>query len=435
MVESNQQKTNNAILTISRPFGLWERMIAFRYLRSRRDTGGVSLISIISFAGILLAVAVLIIVMSVMNGFRTELLDRVLGVNGHVFVDSRTLSPQDLERFVKGAKTIEGVKSVHPLIQGQVLAQGGENNSSGAMVQGLSRDNFLELKMVADKIVDGTLENYGKGENGGEEIAIGSGLARSLGVVAGDYITLIAPDGAQTVFGSAPRSKDYQIGAVFSIGMSEYDKSLIYMPLEQAKLYFSRDYSADMIELRIQKPDASAKIMSQLANFVDPALISDWRSQSASLVSALGTERAVMRLILMLLVVIAALNIISGLVMLVKNKGRDIAVLRTMGATRGSIMRIFIMIGASIGIMGTIFGVAVGTIFCVNIGLIQKGVEAIFGQVFPSEVYFLSQIPAHVEWSEVSITAIFSFIMSVLVTIPPAWRAANLDPVEALRYE
>jgi len=383
----------------------------------------------------MLAVAVLIIVMSVMNGFRTELLDRVLGVNGHVFVDARQLSPQDVTRFIVNAKAVPDVKSVHPLVQGQVLAQGGADSSSGAMVMGLRRDDIMELKTISEHIVDGSLNEYGKGEYGGDEIIVGTGLARQLGVMAGDYITLLAPDGAQTAFGSTPRSKDYKIGAVFNIGMSEYDKSLIYMPLEQAQLFFSRDMRIDMIELRVKNPDESSKIMGQLANYVDGSLLSDWRNQSASLVSALGTERVVMRLILMLLVLIAALNIISGLVMLVKNKGRDIAVLRTMGATRLSIMRIFIMIGASIGVLGTICGVLFGTLFCVNIGLIQKGVETVFGPVFPSEVYFLSQIPAHVEWSEVIYTAVFALIMSVLVTIPPAWRAANLDPVEALRYE
>ncbi len=426
---------NSKTKKASQPFGMWERMLATRYLRSRREQGGVSLISIIAFAGIMLAVAVLIIVMSVMNGFRTELLDRVLGVNGHVFVDARQLAPQDVSRFIVNAKAVPDVKSVHPLVQGQVLAQGGEDNSSGAMVMGLRRDDIMELKTISEHIVDGSLNEYGKGEYGGDEIIIGTGLARQLGVMAGDYITLLAPDGAQTAFGSTPRSKDYKIGAVFNIGMSEYDKSLIYMPLEQAQLFFSRDTRIDMIELRVKKPDESTKIMGQLANYVDGSLLSDWRNQSASLVSALGTERVVMRLILMLLVLIAALNIISGLVMLVKNKGRDIAVLRTMGATRLSIMRVFIMIGASIGVLGTICGVLFGTLFCINIGLIQKGVEAVFGPVFPSEVYFLSQIPAHVEWSEVFYTAIFALIMSVLVTIPPAWRAANLDPVEALRYE
>lgn len=419
-----------------KPFGLWERMIAFRYLRAKRENGGVTLISAISFFGILLAVAVLIIVMSVMNGFRTELLDRVLGVNGHVFVDSRSLPLEVSNRFIKDAKILPDVKSVHAMVQGQVMAVGFANNSSsGAMVQGLSPEDLKNLDLIAKKIKAGSLDNYGKGEYGGEEIAIGSGLAYQLGVSVGDYVTLVSANGAQTAFGTAPRSKDYKIGAIFNIGMSEYDKSLIYMPIEQAKLYFGREDSYDMIELRIKDPDNSQKTINELSQFIDGSIITDWRQHSASLVSALGIERAVMRLILMLLVVIAALNIISGLVMLVKNKGRDIAVLRTIGASKNSIMRIFVMIGASIGVLGTFFGVLVGTLFCINIGAIQKAVELIFGPVFPAEVYFLSQIPAHVEWHEVIITAIFAFIMSIIVTLPPAWRAANLDPVEALRYE
>lgn len=411
-------------------------MIAMRYLRAKRENGGVTLISAISFFGILLAVAVLIIVMSVMNGFRTELLDRVLGVNGHIFVDARSLPLDVSDRFVKDAKIIDGVKSVHPMVQGQVMAVGFANNtSSGAMVQGLSVEDFKSLELVSKKIVAGNLDTYGKGEYGGEEVAIGSGLATQLGVMTGDYITLLTANGAQTAFGTAPRSKDYKVGAIFNIGMSEYDKALIYMPIEQAKLFFSRETSYDMIEIRIKEPDNTEKIISQLSGFIDGSIITDWRQQSASLVSALGIERAVMRLILMLLVVIAALNIISGLVMLVKNKGRDIAILRTIGASRASITRIFVMIGASIGVLGTISGVLVGTLFCVNIGTIQKVIEKIFGPVFPAEVYFLSQIPAHVEWHEVIITAVFALFMSVLVTLPPAWRAAKLDPVEALRYE
>lgn len=411
-------------------------MIALRYLRAKRENGGVTLISAISFFGILLAVAVLIIVMSVMNGFRTELLDRVLGVNGHVFVDARSLPLDVSNRFIKDAKILPDVKSVHAMVQGQVMAVGFANNtSSGAMVQGLSPNDLKSLDLVAKKITAGSLDNYGIGEYGGDEIAIGSGLAVQLGVLVGDYVTLISANGAETAFGTAPRSKDYKVGAIFNIGMSEYDKALIYMPIEQAKLYFGRENSYDMIELRIKDPDNSAKTISELSQFIDGSIITDWRQHSASLVSALGIERAVMRLILMLLVVIAALNIISGLVMLVKNKGRDIAVLRTIGANRASIMRIFIMIGASIGVLGTIFGVLAGTLFCLNIGAIQKAVELVFGPVFPAEVYFLSQIPAHVEWHEVIITAVFAFLMSIAVTLPPAWRAANLDPVEALRYE
>ena len=423
------------ITTKPKPFSKWERSIALRYLRSRRENGGVTLISVISFFGILLAVAVLIIVMSVMNGFRTELLNRVLGVNGHIFVDTRGLNPQQLDDFILKAGKIVGVKSTTRLTQGQVLAVGNAGATRGAMVQGTTREDLFKLDLVSKNIVGGSLAGYGKGEFGGDEIAIGSGLANDLNLLPGDYINLVSPTGAVTAFGSTPVSKEYKVAAIFDIGMSEYDNSLIYMPLSQAQLFFGREGVVEMVEARISDPDNTAPIMKEFATILPNSTISDWRQHSESLVSALGVERAVMRLILMLLVVIAALNIISGLVMLVKNKGRDIAVLRTIGASKGSIMRIFIMIGASIGVLGTFFGVLVGTLFCLNITTIQKLVEMVFGPVFPEEVYFLKQIPAHVEWSEVLIVAGFSLIMSVLVTLPPAWRAAKLDPVEALRYE
>lgn len=420
----------------AKPFGAWERMIAMRYLRTRRENGGITLISIISFFGIMLAVSVLIIVMSVMNGFRTELLDRILGVNGHVYVDTRSMPTGLVNNIQTEARKIQGMKTIYPLVQGQVLAVGAQGFAArGGMVMGMQRDDFLALKMVSQKIVSGSLANWGKGEFGGDEVAIGSMLATDLGLMAGDYINLLTPEGAQTPFGIVPRSKEYKVGAIFDIGMSEYDKLLIYMPLEQSQAFLGRGETIDMLEGRVEKPDNMGSIIDQVGVLAGSTLVSDWKEHSASLVSALGTERAVMRLILLLLIVIAALNIISGLVMLVKNKGRDIAVLRTMGVTRAAITRIFIMIGASIGVLGTICGIIFGTLFCVNIENIQKAVEAVFGPVFPAEVYFLSQIPAHVEWNEVWITSGFALIMSILVTLPPAIRAAKLDPVEALRYE
>jgi lipoprotein-releasing system permease protein len=420
----------------SGPFGLWERTLASRYLRARKENGGVALISIISFIGIFLAVAVLIIVMSVMNGFRGELLGRILGVNGHIFVDVRGLPVPQAQTIVAKVKAIGGVTEVRPIVDGQVMAVGMAGESArGAVVVGLAPPDLASLKLVSGNIVGGKLETWGKGEYGGDEIAMGSRLAQDLGLLPGDSVELISPNGAATPFGTTPRRKEYIVGAIFNVGMSEYDQTLIYMPIEQAQLFFNKETSWDTIELRLADPDKASELVPAVQAAANGRMVTDWRQQSESLVSALAIERNVMRLILMLLVAIASMNIISGLVMLVKNKGRDIAILRTMGATQGSIMRVFVMAGASIGILATLSGVIGGTLFCLGIEQIQKVVEAIFGPVFSADVYFLSNIPAKVEWHEVAVIGLFAATASILATIPPSMRAARLDPVEALRNE
>lgn len=420
----------------SGPFGLWERTLAGRYLRARKENGGVALISIISFIGIFLAVAVLIIVMSVMNGFRGELLGRILGVNGHIFVDVRAMPIAQAQVIVAKAKALKGVTEVRPIVDGQVMAVGaGGEVARGGVVIGLAPADLASLKIVSDNVVGGNLSSWGQGEYGGDEIAMGSRLAQDLGLLPGDSVELISPTGAATPFGTTPRRKEYVVSAIFNVGMSEYDQTLIYMPLEQAQLFFNKESAWDTIELRLAEPDQSAAIMPDVQKIAGQRVVSDWRQQSESLVSALAIERNVMRLILMLLVAIASMNIISGLVMLVKNKSRDIAILRTMGATQGSIMRVFMMSGAAIGILATLTGVTAGTLFCLGIKEIQKAVEMVFGPVFSADVYFLSNIPAQVEWHEVLVIALFSAVASIIATIPPSLRAARLDPVEALRNE
>ena len=420
----------------ARPFGVWERTLAARYLRARKQDSGVALISLISFISIFLAVAVLIIVMSVMNGFRAELLDRILGVNGHVFVDVRNMPIAQAQTIIIKAQALPGVVDVMAKVEGQAMAVGqGGTVARGAIVTGLSRADIIKLKLVSTNIIGGSLATWGKGEFGGDEIAMGSRLAEALGILPGDYVQLISPQGASTPFGTTPRLKDYRVSAIFDIGMSEYDATFIYMPIEQAQLFFSKEASWDNLELRITDPDDAEQLAQSVVKFADNRFVTTWRQRSGNLVSALQVERNVMRLILMLIVAIAALNIISGLIMLVKNKGRDIAILRTMGATRGSIMRVFMMAGASVGVLATVAGAIGGTLFCLNIDSIQKGVEFIFGPVFNANIYFLSQIPAKVEWHEVLTTGLFAAIASVLATLPPSWRASKLDPVEALRYE
>jgi len=418
------------------PFGLWERMLAGRYLRAKRHQGGVALISIISFVGILLAVATLIIVMSVMNGFRSELLGRILGFQGHVFVTGGVLDGPERDRAAARIVKVPGVTQAAPIIEAQAIAIG-PSGITGALVRGIGPRDLADTKLVSGNITAGSLRAFGQGEYGGDVIILGARLAQQLGVAPGDSLTLVSPAGGATAFGGTPLQKTYTVGATFQVGMSQYDQAYIYMPLSQAQLFFGREDTADAIEVRVKDPDHAARMKGAINKAAGPAaLVSDWTQRDASFWGALKVERSVMRLILMLLVAIAAMNIISGLVMLVKNKGRDIAILRTMGAGQGSILRIFFMAGASIGALGTVAGLGLGVLFCIYIDPIQSLVEYVTGQaVFSSDVYYLSRIPAKVDWLEVLVIVSWALGMSFLATLPPAWRASRLDPVEALRYE
>lgn len=418
------------------PFSRWERMVAGRYLRSKRREGGVAMIGVIAYVGIALAVAVLIIVMSVMNGFRAELLSRILGFNGHVFVASSPASGLDTAALTRSLSGLPGVVQAAPVIEGQVMAVG-DGQVSGAIVRGVARADLLATRLVADNVTPGGLKGWGEGEYGGDRVLVGERLAAGLGLRPGDPITLISPTGAATAFGDAPQRKTFIVSGLFSVGMSEYDQSFLYMPIEQAALFFGREGAPDFIELRLSDPDRAAAVKSQAAALAGPAAsVSDWTERNAAFWGALKVERNVMRLILMMLVVIAAANIISGLIMLVKNKGRDIAILRTMGAGQGAILRIFFMAGAAVGVAGALTGLLLGVVFCTYIGPIQQAVEWVTGaRVFASDVYYLSRIPARIDWAEVLLILGWSLAAAFLATLPPAWRASRLDPVEALRYE
>ncbi|HEV7386385.1 MAG TPA: lipoprotein-releasing ABC transporter permease subunit [Phenylobacterium sp.] len=418
------------------PFGLWERMLAGRYLRAKRSQGGVALISIISFVGITLAVSVLIIVMSVMNGFRAELLGKILGFNGHVFVTGGVLDGAARDPAVQRILKVPGVTQAVPVIEAQAIAMG-PNQITGAIVRGLTPKDLRATRIVANNITKGDLRGFGQGDYGGDVVVVGERLAEQLGVRPGDNISLISPSGGATAFGGTPLQKSYVVGATFTAGMSQYDQAYIFMPLDQAQLFFGREDTIDAIEIRVTDPDKAPQLKAAISRAAGPtALVADWTQRDASYWGALKVERNVMRLILMLLVVIAALNIISSLVMLVKNKGRDIAILRTMGAGQGSILRIFFMAGGAIGTLGTAAGLALGALVSIYIGPIQSFVEWATGQaVFSSDVYFLNRLPAKVDWLEVAIIVGFSLAASFLCTLPPAWRASRLDPVEALRYE
>ncbi|HEY2483110.1 MAG TPA: lipoprotein-releasing ABC transporter permease subunit [Caulobacteraceae bacterium] len=419
----------------ARPFGAWERSVAFRYLLTKRRNGGVALISVISFTAIALAVAALIITMSIMNGFRSELSAKILGFNGHAFVVGGAAAPDQRAQMMRRLRAVPGVVQAFPVVESEALVQG-PVSASGAVVRGVDPTDLAHMPIIAGNLKSGSLAGFGRGEGGGDEILIGQKLADLLGVGAGDPVTLISPSGAATVMGSTPTRKGYIVAGVFSVGMSEYDQAFIYMPLEQALLFFGRD-APDYVEINLADPDRAPALKDALAVAAGRgAIVSDWTEKNRAYFTALAVERNVMRYIFMFIVALAALNIISGLVMLVKNKGRDIAILRTIGAGQGAILRIFFMAGAAIGLAGTVFGLAFGVLFCLNIEAIQRFVEWVSGvQVFNSDIYFLAHVPAKIDWEEVGLVVAWALGASFVFTLLPAWRASRLDPVEALRYE
>ncbi|MBY0564470.1 MAG: lipoprotein-releasing ABC transporter permease subunit [Hyphomonadaceae bacterium] len=417
------------------PFGLFERMLAGRYLRAKRQYGGVALISIISVVAITLAVMALIITMSVMNGFRETLLSRILGVNGHVYVDVRNMPGPEVERLRQLVAQTPDVLHVTPIINAQALATA-EGAAAGVAVRGIPREQLAGISIVVDSIrPGGGLDGFEGIES--PTVLLGDRLAAGLGLVEGMAVNIISPQGAVTPFGLTPRRKAFLVGGVFSVGMAEYDSALVYMPLEQAQVLFNRGDGADELEIRIRDPDRTFGTMLELRAVLGPeVLIYDWRAKSQGLSDALVVERNVMRLILMILVAIAALNIITGLIMLVKNKSRDIAILRTMGATKGAIMRIFFMASASLGVIGLTLGLLLGIGFCLNIEAIQNTVQAVTGfDLFPGTVYSLETLPAKVEWGEVALISIFTVLVTFASTLLTSAWASRFDPVEALRYE
>ena len=413
------------------PFAPFEWLLSGRYLRARRKEGFISVIAGFSFLGIMLGVATLIVVMAVLNGFRKELLDKILGLNGHILVQPLESPLTDWKDVAERISQLQGVRLAAPVVDGQALASS-PFNASGVLVRGIRADDLNRLGSIAKNIKHGTLEGFDDGQG----VAIGRGLADQLSLHTGDSITLLQPRGEKTATGTMPRVKPYKVAAVFEIGMSEYDASLVLMPLAQAQGFFSRDNDVSAIEVFTTNPDAIGAFRKAVTEAAArPVFLTDWRRRNASFFNALQVERNVMFVILTMIVLVAALNIVSGLIMLVKDKGNDIAILRTIGATQRSIMRVFLITGSAIGVVGTLIGLFVGMLICLNIESIRQFLSWLTNtELFPEKLYFLTKLPAEIDFGETAAVVVMALTLSFVATLYPSWRAARLDPIDAFRY-
>ena len=427
---SGNDKVSRLSLGRSAVISNFEVMVAFRYLGSRRQEGFISVIAWFSLMGIVLGVATLIIVMSVMNGFRSELLTRIMGLNGHITIYNKEVPIKNFDALAVRIGEVPGVLNVTPQLQGQVMMLV-NGRASGALVRGIRQSALSSRKIIKTNITAGSMSNFSTEPN----VILGSRLADRLGVKIGDKATLISPSSTPTAFGSMPRMQSFKVSAIFSVGMFEYDNTLIFMPLNYAQNFFKSGDAVNALELMVEEPEYVSLVRAKLTKVIEGSLEAvDWKQKNSSFFNALKVERNVMFLILTLIVVVAAFNIISSMIMLVNDKRSSIAILRTMGATRGMVMRIFFFSGASVGLLGTFIGSMLGLIFCWNIEGIRQSLQNVTGtELFSAEIYFLSKLPAEVDPLDVTLVITMALFLSFVASIYPSWRAARTDPVEALK--
>lgn len=438
---------------IERPFGPFERMLALRYLGAKREHGGLAFISVVSVVGITLGVWALILTMSIMNGFRLELISKIVGFEPHVFIDTRDVPLSTTEELMAKLRQRPGVENVEPLHEGLGLLSA-YGRSDAVQVRGIRPEDLRKNHLIADSIAagqrmrenpgepaprmtlgQGSLERFGDEGAMSQDIVMGSAFAYQLGVSVGDKVTITQSNGARTVLGTAPRTKTYTISAIFHVGNERYDRGVVFIPIEASKLLFGYGEGYPLVGLRLADPDAADDFVRKLET-EEPYTMQSWIQRNGTYVTALVVERNVMRLILFIVVVITALNIITGVLMLVKNKARDIAILRTIGATRAGVVRIFMMSGTVLGMAGVGTGVLLGVLCAIYIAPIQHFLEYITGtELFPADIYQLDALPAKLEWAEVASVGGAAFVVTLLMSVIPSLWAARLNPVEALRFE
>ena len=414
-------------------FNAFERKIAARYLRARRGERFVSVIAIFSLIGIALGVATLIIVMSVMNGFRQELLNQILGLNGDIGVYAVSAPLTNYDEMAAKIQTIKGVTAAFPIVQGEVLMSGPQGGATGGIARGITQAGLSQLPTVSKHVIEGSLADLS-----GDSIAIGAGLAQQFNLTIGSQISLILPQGKATVIGTIPSIEAFRVVAIFRTGMQQYDTSFVFLPLSEAQTLFQQPNAATQLQVFVTNPDSDAGIKQAIIGAF-PSMnlnIQDWKQDNDSFLAAVTVERNVMFLILTLIIIVAAFNVISSMIMMVKDKAKDIAILRTMGASSSAVMRIFLMAGASIGVLGTLIGFVLGVVFCEYINDIRLFIQALTGQqLFNPTIYYLESLPAQLDWHEVVDVIVLALLLSVLATLYPSWRAARIDPVETLRGE